>query len=132
MTPLISNLPSFREQKLCGNDELLLLSLPTKSWWNGKTCFFSKCCKFNLKLTIFIINSTTRKSLQNSKRNCKQHHEQNQSRKARILSAKSGQHKPASSSISVLITAQKMKFSVKDIFPADLIKFFDEILNRKL
>ena len=39
---------------------------------------------------------------------------------------------PVSSSISILITAQKMKFSVKDIFPADLIKFYDEILNRKL
>ena len=36
---------------------------------------------------------------------------------------------PGSTSISILITSQKMKFSVKGIFPADLIKFYDEILN---
>ena len=33
-------IPSFTENKLCRNDERLLLSLPTKLGWNGYTCFF--------------------------------------------------------------------------------------------
>ena len=93
ITSLISILPSFREHKLCENDELLLPSLPTKNQWNGKSHFSPNLVNWISKLNTFIINSKARKSIRNSKRNCKQHHEQNQSRKARILSAKSGQHK---------------------------------------
>ena len=32
----------------------------------------------------------------------------------------------------VRFTAQKMKFSIKDFFSADLVTFTEEILNRKL
>ena len=32
-------IPSFTENKLCENDKRLLLSLPTKLWGNGYTCF---------------------------------------------------------------------------------------------
>ena len=49
MAFLLTNLPSSLGNKLCGNDELLLFLLPTKTWWNSKTFFLSKSFQLNVE-----------------------------------------------------------------------------------
>ena len=74
-------IPSFTYKKLCGNDERILLSLPTKLCGMGISVFpdllkkrISKLITTNRRMGIN--NSTTRKNIQNSKTNYKQHERQ--------------------------------------------------------
>ena len=73
---------SFTENKLCGNDERLLLSLPTNLGEMGLPVF-SEIANIEFQhspLLTCTINSATRKDLRNSKRNYNQHQEENQTR----------------------------------------------------
>ena len=82
-------IPSFTCNKLCGNDEQLLLSLPIKlggmeipffSWNHGNR--ISELVAINRRT--HIINNTTRSKTQNSNRNYKQNQEENKTGKTRV------------------------------------------------
>ena len=82
-------IPFFTDNKLCGNDGRLLLSLPAKFGGMRMTAFYrihknriSKLASTN-RITQ-IINSTTRKNIQNSRKIYKQHHEESQLGKTRV------------------------------------------------